>query len=57
MARKKKTTETKEPMYKVKIKDGHTGIILNHRTLLVHDGYVIVSAAELKQLKTMEVIG
>ena len=55
VARKKKTTNA-EPIYKVKLKDGHTGVILKHKTLLARDGYVLCSAEELEQLKTMEVI-
>lgn len=55
MARKKKTTNA-EPIYKVKLKDGHTGVILKHKTLLARDGYVLCSAEELEQLKAMEVI-
>lgn len=55
MARKKKTTNA-EPIYKVKLKDGHTGVILKDKTLVAQDGYVLCSAAELEQLKSMEVI-
>lgn len=56
MARKKSTKNVGEPVYKVKLKDGHTGVILKDKTLVAQDGYVLCSAAELEQLKAMEVI-
>ena len=56
MARKKSTKNVGEPIYKVKLKDGHTGVILKNKTLLARDGYVLCSAAELEQLKAMEVV-
>ena len=56
MARKKSTKNVGEPVYKVKLKDGHTGVILKDKTLVAQDGYVLCSATELAQLKAMEVI-
>ncbi len=56
MARKKATKPEGQVMYKVKLKDGHTGVILKNKMILAHDGYAIVTAEELEQLKSMEVI-